>query len=505
MPKSDRVAPASHDDRGYAAESGALQMLFVGAQAMQPLYQILVARLFGAAVYGLYGGALSILEVLTRVAVFGGDKTMYRFVGAHHEAGERDAEAEALGSGIRTTLAAGTLIAVAMLVASSPVARLFGKSAVAPFLRALSPAVPAAALTITVVAACLAARASRAPLVVRGIVEPFALVVAALVACAIGRGWTSLAVAHSAAVVVTAAVAIHFAAGVFDARKLARAARRRSRHVQLGGFARSVVVLETVNTLRQQADCLLVVAFLPLEAAALYKASDYVGRVAAQIRNAFDGVAAPLFAGPLHVNDRSRLHDNLRFLTRWVATLTLPLGCALIALRRPILALFGPAYVAAAGIVVVHVVGHMANGIFGLCGYVLMMSGKTRWLTANQLVALAANVAVCAWAIPAFGLFGAALGFAAAMLIVVGANVTETFVLERVSPFHRALAKPFVAAAACLAVEIALARLPAPPLVLIPGTLVAGSVVYVVIWWALRPPAEERAWVERLVARARRA
>jgi O-antigen/teichoic acid export membrane protein len=500
-PAPDR--DAHEDDRGYAAKSGMLQMLFIGAQALQPVYQVMIARLFGPLVYGLYGGALSILEVLTRLGVFGADKAMYRFVAAHREAGETDDETRALGTGLRMTVVAGGLVALATLLFADAAARLFRKPAVAPFLRGLSPAVLATSLTITLVAACLARRAARAPLLVRGIVEPLALTGCALIAFAVGGGWTSLALAHSVALGLTAVVAWRFAGAVYGGRGLGGVLRL-STHAELGRFARSVALLEAVNTMRQQADSIVLLAYLPLEAAAFYKASDYIGRVAAQIRNAFDGVAAPLFSGSIHVGDRRRLHENLRFLTRWVATLTLPLGCSLVALRKPLLGLFGHEYVAAAAIVIVHVVGHMANGIFGLCGYVLMMSGKARWLTLNQLVALAVNVVLCTQLIPSFGLLGAATGFAAAMFVVVAANVTETFVLERVSPFHPALVKPFVAAGACLGVQVLIVRLRITPGLLIPLTLLAGLVVYVAVWWALRPPAHERELVQRLVARVRR-
>jgi O-antigen/teichoic acid export membrane protein len=146
----------------------------------------------------------------------------------------------------------------------------------------------------------------------------------------------------------------------------------------------------------------------------------------------------------------------------------------------------------------------MANGILGLCGYVLMMSGRAHWLTVNQVVALGVNVLLCVALIPTWGLVGAVTGFAAAMAIVVVANVTETFVLERVSPFHAALVKPFVAAGACLAVQLPLARLSAPSPLIIPLTLVVGVVVYLAVWWALRPPAHERDLVRRVVARLRR-
>ena len=70
-----------------------------------PVTHILVARLFGAAVFGAYQASVAILEVLTRAGQVGSMGGMHRFIAAHRAAGDADLEQRALGTGIRLTIA----------------------------------------------------------------------------------------------------------------------------------------------------------------------------------------------------------------------------------------------------------------------------------------------------------------------------------------------------------------------------------------------------------------
>lgn len=494
--KANHEVETSPDSR-YAVRSGALQLLYVMAQVLQSLYHLLIARLFGPAIYGLYAGALSVVLVLVRLSVFGNDKGMYRFIASYHENQDEGQETRALGSGIKINLLIACLMVVGTILAAQPLARLVGKPEVAPFLTGLAPALLGTSLTITLVAACLARKAAQVPLLVRGIMDPITLTLCAIVAWWFGTEGVRLAYAHSLASLATAGVAILFTVNVFGARKL-KASLCNKAHEKFARFVTPIAVLEVINTTRQQADSILILVYLPLESVAFYKASELIGAIVGQIRNAFDGVAAPLFSISIHLNDRERLAENLRFLIRWVATLTLPIATTILALREQILGLFGPEYLAAAGILIIHVMGHMSNGILGLCGHVLMMSGRSRWLIVNQIVALSMNVSLCIWLIPVLGMLGAAIGFAAAVLLTVVANVLETLALERVHPFHKDLLKPFLAALVTLIVQIWVAGMLDSTWLAISLTILSGLGVYLLVWWYLGPGQNERELVEKL-------
>src|ERR1700712_4904989 len=89
-PPGKRAPPAGSErsDVAHAARSGAFQVLTVAAQALITVTHVLLARLYGRAVFGGYQAAVAIVEMLTRGGTGGADKGMLRYVAAHRAFGE---------------------------------------------------------------------------------------------------------------------------------------------------------------------------------------------------------------------------------------------------------------------------------------------------------------------------------------------------------------------------------------------------------------------------------
>ena len=105
-PPTDRASDARH-----VARSGVLQLLSALGQGLMPVTHILIARLFGAAIFGAYQASVAILEVLTRAGLVGSMHGMHRFIPAHRAEGDADLEQRALGTGIRLTVAVSSVLA----------------------------------------------------------------------------------------------------------------------------------------------------------------------------------------------------------------------------------------------------------------------------------------------------------------------------------------------------------------------------------------------------------
>ena len=93
-PATDRASDARH-----VARSGALQLLSALGQGLMPVTRILIARLYGAAIFGTYQASVAILEVLTRAGLAGSMHGMYRFIPAHRAEGDAGLEQRTLGTG----------------------------------------------------------------------------------------------------------------------------------------------------------------------------------------------------------------------------------------------------------------------------------------------------------------------------------------------------------------------------------------------------------------------
>jgi O-antigen/teichoic acid export membrane protein len=491
-------------DARHAARSGVLQLLSAVGQGLLPVTHILIARLFGAATFGAYQASVAVVDVLARAGTAGSVGGEHRFIAAHRAAGDEAMAQRALGTGIRLAVAVGGLITLALGLLAPVLARAWRDPTLAATLPIMAPAVLLSAATLVLVAATLGAKVARMNLYVRGLAEPLLLLLTAVAAWRFGGGLRNLAVAHVTTSALVAAVAVAGCLRVFGVSYM-RAALRAPRHP---GFVRFVLPLgasDLMSALLQRADTFLVATFAGLDALAVYAAAEYFTRLIANPRYLFDHIIAPVIAEALHLRDRARVRYNLALVTRWVISASAPIAVTIVVLRAEILGLYGSAFVAGTGALVVLAVGHFVVAGLGLTPYVLVMAGRSRLLLVNTGAAAVLNVGLGVWLVPRFGITGAALAVLGSVGALQVALTVQTWAIERVHPFTPALLKPIAAALVALAAETAIHRFVSAPAARIALVIVAGALSYLAALVAFGLGPEERRLASRLVARLARA
>ncbi|HLK92309.1 MAG TPA: oligosaccharide flippase family protein [Polyangia bacterium] len=497
-PPPDRASDARH-----IARSGVLQLLSAVGQGLLPVTHILVARLFGAVVFGAYQASVAILDVLTRAGQVGSMGGMHRFIAAHRAAGEEELTTRALGTGIRMTVTVSSVLALGLALLARPIARAWHEPHLASTLPIMAPAVLLAATTLVLVNATLGAKVARMSLYVRGIGEPLLLLTAVVLAWAFGGGLRNLAIAHVSTALVVTAMATAACARVFGGARL-RQALRAEQHPSFVRFALPLGASDLMSAVLQRADTLLVASFAGLDALAVYTAAEFITRVIANPRYLFDYIIAPVVSEALATRDLERVRYNLALVTRWVFTACLPVAVTIVVLRAEVLGLYGATFVAGTGTLVILAITNTIVACLGLTPYVLAMGGRSRLFLINNTCAAALNIAVGLVLVPRMGIPGAAI----AVLVSTGgfqvALTIEAWLIERVHPFTKSLLKPMAAALIAFAVEYALRASLHPGAGRVTLVIAAGAVSFLAALFALGLGAEEREVVRKLVARLRR-
>ncbi|HTA18222.1 MAG TPA: polysaccharide biosynthesis C-terminal domain-containing protein [Polyangia bacterium] len=494
------ATPSQADDAAHAARSGVSQILAMLGQGLMPLHRVLVARLFGQTAYGVYRTGADLCEVLMRAGIAGADKAMLKFVAAHRAVGETREEEQALGSALRLSGGLLLVLSIALAVAAPYFARLWGNPAFTRVLPLLAPTVFGGGMVIVLMAATLAVKVTRVNLLVRGVAEPFLLIAITLVFWFFRRDVLAAAAAHGTSTLVLMTLAWVGASAALGRGRL-RAALRAPGHRGLIRFAIPLGASEFMNGILQRASVFILSAYAGAASVAVYAAAEELGRSVAGMRYAFDSVAAPMMSEAIARGDRERLRYNLALMTRWVASASAPIALTLLALRGPLLWLYGPAYVSGVTAMGLLVCGHLINGVLGLCAYVIVMSGRSGLFFWDNLSAAAVNLVLSFLLIPRYGVTGAAVASLISVACMLGAIVLQVWHYERVHPFNFALAKPFLAAACAFVGELAVRAIPVAPKLRVALVVVAGLVIYPAALLALRPGEEERRFVVGLVRR----
>jgi O-antigen/teichoic acid export membrane protein len=239
-------------------------------------------------------------------------------------------------------------------------------------------------------------------------------------------------------------------------------------------------------------------------ATGIYAAAEFLSRVVGNARYVFDGVAAPVFSEALHLGQRERLRSNLLLMSRWVATAAAPIAVTVVALRHQLLALYGPTFAPGAVAITVLATSHLINATFGLAGYILVVSGRSRLLLANNVVVAIVNVALGFLLIPRLGLLGAALAALAGVVLLHTLVTIEVRLEHGVYPVRWSTLKPLAAAAAMLGIETVVGTHVGRTGARIPLVIAAGLVSYLGVLVALGLAPEDRELIGRIRTRIRR-
>jgi O-antigen/teichoic acid export membrane protein len=129
------------------------------------------------------------------------------------------------------------------------------------------------------------------------------------------------------------------------------------------------------------------------------------------------------------------------------------------------------------------------------------MSGRSGVFFWDNLVAAGVNLALSFLLIPRYGVTGAAIASLTSTSLLLGTIVAQAWIFERVHPFNRAFAKPFLAAGVALLAELAVRAIPMAPKARVALVVAAGLVVYPAALLALKPGEEERKFIVGTVRR----
>jgi O-antigen/teichoic acid export membrane protein len=500
-------APANEQARrdadvSHAAKSGAMQVVTILSQGLLPLAHILIARLFGTVVFGAYQGTLAVIEMATRGGTGGADKAMLRYIAGFRGRGDQASETSALGTGLRLCLSIALPFAVGLMVLAPLLARALHEPELAISLPAMAPAALFTALVYVLVQASLGAKVTRANFLVRGLGEPGFFLLAGLLAALVSRDLRTLAIAHSAAALATLCVAVLVVGRVFGARRLAAALRA----PRLPGFAAFSLPMgggEMLNAVLQRADIVMLTAFAGARAAGIYAAAEFLGRIVANIRYAFDSIAAGVLSEAYHRDERERLRHNLALMTRWVVSVAAPMAVLAVIFRRFLLGLYGPDFAAGATAMLVLAGSHLVNASLGLTPWLLMVSGRSRLLLVDNLVCASLNIVLGLLLIPRLQIVGTAIAVFCTIATYQVLLLWQTWRAERVHPFELHLLRPLAAAALMLvAMHLASPWLGRGFLGLL--LFVGGIAVYLAALLLLGLPPEESMLLAKLRARLRR-
>ena len=490
-PASSRVDSTAV--RAVAREGGWAGIFNLFGAAIRYGNSIILTRLLGAKLYGLYALANTVVTVITIPSSLGLPTSMVHFVASYAETGKWDRLRWVVKAAFRAVFFSSILGALVVL-ALSPWAShtVFKKDGLLLPLGGLAVALPFLALYLVSSGGLQGLKAIRGKVFIERIAHPLFFSILLVVG-----GYWFRSLEYILVCFFLAAVAV-FGLGLFWLLRKLKAvpapppAPPDWKH--LLSFSMPVMATQFLNYFILWSDILVMGMYRPAQEVGIYAIASRLAAAVSMPTEALGASLAPSFSGLTGRGDAAGLKRLFHTSTRWTLLLAGVLCTALVLGGLPILHVFGKDFRAGFWALCILAGGQMFSACFGANGILITMSGHPKANMFNAIFIGLGNLGLQLFLVPRFGAVGAATAAALSMVILNVTRAVEIAFLLKLGPWDRTARKPFAVLGVTALVGGAAFRAFGP----LPAAFL-GLGAFVATWILLRPEAEDldmiaRAW-----------
>ncbi len=379
----------------------------VASVACSAVLGVFLARYLGAAGYGDFTYAYTLLLIAVIPAKLGLDTTAMKLIAAYEQQHDHARTHGLLSYTTRRTLMVGTTVG---LVSLALVLSL--KDSLHPHLYwsifAAAVCVPALSLLQLLQYMLYGLRRYVLAMMPESILRPLLLI---LCVYAAGKLFEVSSAAHTMFLNVALTCILAGYAFVSVRKLLPKETFSTPPHYEIEAWKRTggaMLMISGLNFILAQTDIVLLGIFAGTYESGLYAAASRIALLVLFFYTAVNSVAAPVIARSFAANDNESLCQLSSTCGRAILALTLLLAAGSILFGRSLLWLFGEAFVSAYPVLVILSVAQIAKALSGVGGFLLTMTKHESESARLSFAGAICNFVVALLVIPKFGAVGAA-------------------------------------------------------------------------------------------------
>ncbi len=435
--------------------------------------QSALARGLGRESFGLYTLGVAVVTAAQIISQFGLDNGVVRYVAHYRAQGDTARVRGTILQAVGLTFAFSLVEAVAIFFGAGTIAGFFDPD-LEPVVRAFAFAVPFFALMSIICWATQGFQTVTYATYTQQILRPLIYLLLVIGVYFVGASLVGVVAAYVISMALGVLIGLFFLRRLFPPLLNFRT-RPKFETRALFGVSVPMSVSRATQYANNWTAILVLGIFQPAGVVGLFQAAFRTATFATLVRFAFNGIFSPIISN-LHAQenteDLGRLYKDV---TRWTFTGAFAIFLLIVLLTSEILTVFGgKEYAAGATALIIVAFAQLFSTSVGPANRMLAMTDNQTVLMIITTIGALTGVAVCFALIPDFGMIGAAIGAAAAIL--TENTATLIFVRRRLGfwpynlVFWKPLAAGLLAAALAYAVKVLLAL---PGLLLTVGAVAA--------------------------------
>ena len=465
-------------------------------------FSIVIARLLGAELLGLYSLGQTVTDVAGIMAALGLSAGMVRYIPIAISQKDKSRLWGIIQTGLAIPIMVGLVLALGVFLLADPLSiRLFGRPDLAPVLRLSSVGIPLLALISVMAAITQGFKRMEFKVYSQDITLNLSKLILSVALLAIGLSVMGAVAAYIISLAVTVVMLFFFVNHLFPLNRPLRAAQRNTKDMLR--FTLPVYLSQLLNEFSGSIETVVLGFFGSVSGVGIYTAVLRVSGIGSMFLSSLTRIAAPLFSD-LHSQGKiDQLKRVYQTTTKWAMTFNLPIFLTMAIFARPLLSIFGVDFVAGASGLIILAFATLFNASTGMCGSIITMTGHSKLNLANSIIDLTANIGLVLLFVPRWGIVGAALAGSLSIILINTMRLVEVFVLLRIWPYNPSFLKPIAAALVAAGVaylaNIWLAFLPTIAQILAGAAGLWGAYALAIV--SLRLSDEDRLVLNRLWSR----
>lgn len=399
--------------------------------------RLAAARYLGPDKYGIIVLGITVVEVLSIVALLGLPEGIARNLG------RIDDESE-LYTSLLTSVSFAAVLSVGLVLFSDQIVSFFDEPDFLPVLLVFAAALPFVALTRLIVGVFRGLERSAWRVVVQNLLNQTGTAVVVGVGIVLGLGPVGITGSWFVAPFAATLTGLYLLYGRTDLLDVGEITSgiTRSRSWDLLLFSLPLMVSRSLWSLMQQSDNFVLGYFETSSVVGVYDVAFTVPRVLLVIHTAIGFLFLPIFSELSAVGNASEMDRFYKLVTKWMALVSLPIYCLLLAFPETILSLtFGPEYESATDLLLLISTGFFIHIVAGINEHGLIATGQTGAILRGNALCFSLNVLLNVALIPSIGALGAALASVSAYTAVNAYWTYRLFSSRGVFPISTTTAK----------------------------------------------------------------
>jgi O-antigen/teichoic acid export membrane protein len=470
------------------------------AVGLQFVYNLMLARYFGAHYTGLFGFGFSLINLVALIGLLGTPQTLLRFVAAYRSDGQKQRMfslllfAMVVGGG-------GALLAMILLWFSvNGIETLADKPGLGAMLAVFAPIVIPLAIITQISFALQGAKRVMESVLIREAGLSLAVLIPLFICWFFTLPFNTFVELYLVSLLVIGALAfLLLYRSLPEIRRVPPLKEWEYQPVWLAS-ALPLALITALQSAGGWSDTIILGFLAPTNEVGVYFVAVRVSLILYTILYAVTTIFSPVAAELWHQQNLFELKQTYIATTRWTMMLTMPLALCMLVASREFMAMFGPEFYLGSTILIILVVGRLANCATGSVGRLLWMTGKERLDMVNTIIYLVATIVGISLIVPYYGAVGSALVNTFTTILINALRVWQVKRILHMHPYDSTYNSTIVASVvAGLTAWFVHTLLPVDigALLALITVMLTVSITYVVTIFAAGLPNEDRKTLQR--------